>query len=183
MSRTGWGAVAAVVLAAGCIGEGAAPGAATRLATASGRVELSFPADWKREEESAFDVQASSKRGRATTGVFEFLRSDVAAHLTPHAVLELQVADMRSKRRNFVRVGDEEKVQEGDRTFTTVLWSGETETSRFHYRFTLIEFASSPELFLVVLQIAAPSDWSKALPIFDGINRSAVVRASAAAPG
>lgn len=191
MGRTRWAALAAVVLVTGggvavaavgtsaateWIRERLAPPEPTREVTASGRVELHLPAGWTREEETPFDLQVFSGRRRAMAGVFEFHRNDLAEGVTPHDILETQVKDLASKRDGFHEIAPEERREEGDRTLTSALHSGKRDGDEFYYRYTLVEFREDPELFLVVLQVASPEHYPKALPVFEGILRSATLR-------
>jgi len=197
MGRTRWAALAAVVLvtaggvAAAVVGTRVAtewirerfvPPEPTREVTASGRVELRVPAGWTREAETQFDLQVFSRRRLAMAGVFEFHRADLAEGVTPHEILERQVDDLRTKRDDFVPIAAEERREEGGRTLTSALHSGKRDGEEFYYRYTLVEFREEPELFLAVLQVAAPEHYPKALPVFDAFLRSATVRPAPGGP-
>lgn len=198
MGRTRWAALAAVVLvtgggvAAAVVGTGVAtewirktfaPPAPAREVTASGRVELRVPAGWTREPETQFDLQVFSRRRLAMAGVFEFHRRDLAPTTTPHDILERQVEDLRSRRDDFHAIAPEERREEGDRTLTSALHSGKKEGDEFYYRYTLVEFREDPEVFLAVLQVAAPEHYPKSLPVFDAFLRSATVVTNPAGAG
>jgi hypothetical protein len=60
-----------------------------------------------------------------------------------------------------------------------VLYSGEKDSVRNFYKFTLVEFTENPEVLLVVLQVAFPSAWAKDKPILDEIIKSARIRSEA----
>ena len=190
MDRTRWAAVAAVlVLTAGgaaaavagtragaeWIRENVKPPAPRPERTKSGRVELRVPAGWTRDAESPFDLQVFSKRRLAMAGFFEFHRADLAESVTPHDLLAAQVKDLGAKREGFRAIAPEERREEGDRTFTSALHAGTHEGAEYRYRYTLVEFRDHPELFLVVLQVAAPENYPKAQPVFDAVLRSAAV--------
>ncbi|HYD42595.1 MAG TPA: hypothetical protein VEB43_17335 [Anaeromyxobacter sp.] len=190
MDRTRWAAVAAVVVltaggvAAAVVGtragtewirEKVTPPEPRRELTASGRVELRVPAGWTREAESPFDLQVFSRRRLAMAGFFEFHRGDLAEDVTPHDLLDAQVKDLGSKRDDYHAIAPEERREEGDRTLTSALHAGKHEGTEYRYRYTLVEFRDHPELFLVVLQVAAPENYAKALPVFDALLRSAAV--------
>ncbi len=190
MDRTRWAAIAAVVLvaaggvAAAVVGtrggtewirRRVTPPEPRREVTARGRVELRLPAGWTREAETPFDLQVFSKRRLAMAGFFEFHRQNLAADVAPHHLLKAQVEDLSSKRDDFRAIAPEERREEGDRTFTSALHSGKHEGAEYRYRYTLVEFRDHPEVFLVVLQVAAPENYPKALPAFDALLRSAAV--------
>jgi hypothetical protein len=190
MDRTRWAAVAAVVLvtaggvAAAVVGtrvgaewirELVKPPEPSRERTKSSRVELRVPAGWTREAESPFDLQVFSKRRLAMAGFFEFHRADLAEAATPHELLDAQVKDLGGKRDGFHVITPVERREEGERTFTSALHAGTHEGTEYRYRYTLVEFRDHPELFLVVLQVASPENYPKALPVFDTILRSATV--------
>jgi hypothetical protein len=161
---TGWssglGIAAAIALLIGCGGALSQAGEPLVLATDSGRVEFTFPTGWSRNEEpNPFALQALSRFERANTGVFEWVASDLAEDFTPRRLLEAQIADMRSKRRNFELYEEESEVRVGGKTLTSVVYAGELSSSRYLYAFTLITFDSDPELVLVSLQITFPSEW------------------------
>ncbi|HZL71291.1 MAG TPA: hypothetical protein VFC86_02425, partial [Planctomycetota bacterium] len=146
------------------------------------QIALQFPSNWyENKGEHQFDLQCFSEDDRMMTGVFQFQRIDLAKATTPHDILDEQVADMRSKRKNFQLIEGKKVVRDGERTLTTVVYSGEKDLANNYYRFTLIEFSTNPGIFAVVLQTAIPSEWAKNKVFFDAINRSATLGPSARA--
>lgn len=158
----------------GCTQEPGEHVSARYFAISNGPVELLFPAGWhKNEKENPYDLQCFSKYERMTTGVFLFLKEDLAEDLTARDLLDLQIDDLRSKRKNFKIKEKELVVQENGKKLTTIVYSGEKGPSRYYYRFTLVEFDDDPKMILVVLQVAIPSYWGKHKPILEGITESA----------
>jgi hypothetical protein len=171
----------ATVLVAAC---GRLPvGKGTTIPTSSGRVELDFPAGWFRNtEKHPFDLQCFSWDQRLNTAVFEFDRADLAKDYDASLLLDRQVQDLRSKRQNFTLQSEKTAVELPDKTLTTVVHSGEKDSLRNLYSFTLIEFKGRPAPVLVVLQVATPSQWEKSRSVLQGITASARVRPSSSSP-
>lgn len=147
------------------------------FSTRDGSVELQFPAGWyKEQKDNPFDLQCTSKDELMTTGVFLFTKSDVAQHYNPHRLLELQIDDLKSKRNNFELFEEEKTIQLDTRSLTTVVYAGEKNARRYYYKFTLITFANTPDMPLVVLQTTAPSNWAKHKTILEEITTSARIK-------
>lgn len=182
MNRSGMmrGSLVAVVmlLMAGCTHESTESVGSQFFATANGPVEFQFPAGWyeNKKKDNPYDLQCFSSNERMTTGVFLFAILDLAGDLTSKELLELQIDDLRSKRKDFKILEEEQTVQLEKKTLTTIVYSGEKGPSRYYYRFTLVEFTQNPEILLVVLQVAIPSYWAKHKPILEEITKSARIR-------
>jgi hypothetical protein len=170
--------IATLLLILGCARDSTAP-AGQYVATANGPVEFEFPAGWREnEKEHPFDLQWVSQDQRMNTGVFLFAKEDLAEDFVPSALFERQVDDLGSKRKNFEALEPKRVVNVGNKTLTTAVFSGEKDSSRDFYRFTLIEFADNPEWLPFVLQVSIPSYWEKNKPVLEGITASARVRSS-----
>lgn len=140
-------------------------------------VEFIFPEGWfKNPKEHPYDLQCFSKDERMTTGVFQFARIDFSEDFDPKELLTLQVDDMKSLRKNFKPVEINQPVRGDNKTLTTVMYSGEKGISKYYYRFTYIQFDENPDIHLVVLQVALPSNWLDDEPILDKITRSARIK-------
>lgn len=162
----------------GCARDSTAP-AGQYVATANGPVEFQFPAGWhENEEEHPFDLQWLSNDQRTNTGVFLFAKEDLAEDFAPSTLFERQIDDLRSKRKNFDALEPKRVVKVGNKTLTTAVFSGEKDSSRAFYRFTLIEFADNPEWLPFVLQVSIPSYWEKTKPVLEGITASARIRSN-----
>lgn len=162
---------------AGCTEGGVDP---VSFATSNGLVELDFPRGWyQNKEEHPYDLQCFSKDQRMTSGVFFFAQADLAENVTPQVILQMQVEDMRSKRGNFKLVEQQRSLSAVKNSLTSVVYSGEKDASRYYYSFTLVQFAERPEMFLVLLQVAMPSEWSEQKPILEQIAASARPRSVA----
>jgi len=162
----------AILLIAGCGLNPAGAGVAQYFATANGPVEFEFPAGWYQDREGPYDLQCTSGDEQMTTGIFLFLKADLADDLTAPQLLELQIDDLRSKRQNFQVLEAQQTVQLPDKQLTTVVFSGEKNLSKYYYKFTLVEFAKHPEFPVVMIQVAIPSEWARQKPILEGITRS-----------
>jgi hypothetical protein len=92
------------------------------------------------------------------TGVFEFLAEDLAEGFQGKDILELQIADIQGKRKNFKLYANEKVFDVKDKIVTTRVYSAEKDHSRFLYTFSLIEFKQSGTV-VVVLQTSFPSAW------------------------
>lgn len=138
-------------------------------------IEFTFPPGWHRNKESnPYELHCFSKDEDMVTGVFVFKKEDLAATSTPIDILNRQIEDMQSKRRNFKVREPLSRSEKGDSVFTTVTYVGEKDFfSKNHYKFTLIEFKSDANRFAVVLQVGLPGDWKDAKPILEGITNSA----------
>jgi hypothetical protein len=146
-----------------------------RFISTDGLIELECPPGWfKNEDDNPFDLQCFSKDERMTTGVFSFHRMDLAADLTAREVLELQIENVKSKRRNFTVVEEQTVTHYDSKRLTSIVYSGVRLLSNDYYRFTLVEFLNNPETFAVVIQTAIPSDWGRNKGILEDITRSAM---------
>ncbi|MFC1852961.1 hypothetical protein ACFL27_22410 [candidate division CSSED10-310 bacterium] len=167
----------AILTIAGCTRKSDESGQGQFFATANGSVEFQFPAGWfKSKEDNPYDLQCFSKHERMTTGVFLFAKEDLAEDFTARELFEKQIGDLKSKRKNFKVLEEEQKVLLEKKTLTTIVFSGEKGSSKYYYKFTLVEFAENPEMSLVVLQVAIPSYWTKHKPILEEITKSGRVR-------
>ena len=108
-----------------------------------------------------------------TTGVFQFDRIDLAEDFDTGELLDLQIDNIKSIRKNFKRVRSDPPVRWDHKTLTTLVYSGEKGISRYYYRFTYIQFDENPDIHLVVLQVALPRNWVGDEPVLDQITRSA----------
>ncbi len=166
-----------VLLLAGCGQEASKSTTEQYFVTSNGPVEFLFPEGWhKNQEENPYDLQCFSKHERMNTGVFLFVQEDLAENLKPRDLLQLQIDDLKSKRKNFKIKEEEQIVQVVGKKLTSIVFSGEKGSSRYYYRFALVEFDENPEILAVVLQVAIPSYWTKHKPILEEITKSARVR-------
>ena len=145
--------------------------------TLYGSVELTFPAGWfKNPDEHPFDLQCISKDEGMNTGVFQFSQVDFADDFIPKELLQIQVDDMKSIRKNFIPVSDEKTIRDNNKSLTTVVYSGDKGISKCYYRFTYITFDKNPDIHLVILQITFPSTWINDELILDKITRSTSIK-------
>jgi hypothetical protein len=172
--------VALLILSvAGCEREPANESNSQYFTVANGPVEFTFPAGWyENKQEHPFDLQCFSRHQRMNTGVFLFAKEDLGEDVVARDLLERQVQDLASKRRNFKMVEEEQVVQLEGKTLTTVVYSGEKGSSRDYYRFTLIEFAENPARIPIVLQVSIPSYWGENKPVLEAITASARIRSA-----
>ena len=148
----------------------------TVFAVPNSPVELRFPSGWhKNPEKHPYDLQCFSKDDSLNTGVFLYTKADVDELGGAGSILQAQIADLQSKRENFTVLEEMEKIKLPDKTLNTVVYSGEKDSLKNHYRFSLIEFAGNPDYVLVVTQVARPSHWTRDKLILDEITRSARV--------
>lgn len=172
-------AVLLILSAAGCERAPTDEAADQYIVVGNGPVQFTFPAGWhKNPKEHPFDLQYFSKFENMNTGVFLFAKEDLAQKVVPRELFEQQIQDMESKRKNFKMVEKEQVVQLKGKKLTTVVYSGEKESSKYYYRFTLIEFAEDPMLIPIVLQISIPSEWSDNKPVLEAITASAIIRSA-----
>lgn len=142
--------------------------------TSYGSMAFTFPQGWfANPEDHPYDLQCLSRDERMNTGVFVFLKTDLAETTTPRDIYLRQIEDMRSKRGGFKLLEAEQRLEQGRRSFTSVVYAGEKNLSRYFYRFTLIEFLDDPDQFAVALQVALPGDWAKSKPVLEAITLSA----------
>jgi hypothetical protein len=151
------------------------------FAVANGPVEFTFPAGWfKNQKENPFDLQCLSRDERMNTGVFLLKKEDLAQDVVPKKLFELQIQDLRSKRKNFTVVEEEQVVQLEGKRLTTVVYSGEKDSLTDYYRFTLVEFTENPKLIPIVLQVSIPSYWQENKPVLESITASVRIRSTGA---
>jgi len=171
--------VALIPSIAGCLPEPGATEGGQWVAVANGPLEFRFPAGWYRNpEDNPYDLQYFSGDRHMNAGVFQFARADLAEEIDARRLLELQVDDMKAKRKNFKLVEDERTIEltEKKLKLTTVVYSGEKDMGRYYYKFTLVELSQSLDTPAVLLQVALPSEWANSKPILEEITESARVR-------
>lgn len=168
-------AVAVIVMALlGCTGRTERIPARVSFVTKYAPIEFSFPAGWYlNSAENPYDLQCFSQSKRMNTGVFAFKKVDIAAGSTPIDIFWQQINDLKSKRKNFEELEALEKREHDGNTITSITYSGDKDSSRNCYRFSLIEFAADDSRFAVVLQVAIPGDWEKSKPVLEEITQSA----------
>jgi hypothetical protein len=136
-------------------------------------IEFTFPAGWYRNsEQNPFDLHCFSPRENMLTGIYAYKKSRLV-NPSPHAILEEQIDEVRSKRQNFVEREAIQTLQLTDKSITTVTFVGEKGSARNWYRFALIEFKPDADGFAVALQIATDGSFEEAKPIFAAITESA----------
>jgi hypothetical protein len=154
--------LAFVLALAACGGRPEAAPVETFAAVGTSAVELSFPEGWQANgERHPFDLQWLAVDGSLTTGAFHWSRSDLAADLDGERLLQLQVEDMRGKRKDFKELAPRSTQERDGRRLTTLVYTGEKEQGRHVYRFTLVEFLDHPDDIVVVLQTSRPSQWAR----------------------
>lgn len=137
-------------------------------------IEFSFPPGWhENRDDNPYDLQCSSSSKNMNTGVFVFKRIDLAAASEPIDTFWKQVNDLKSKRGGFEELEALQTLRYDDKTVTSITYLGEKDSSRYCYRFSLIEFKADNSKFAVVLQVALPSEWEKSKPILEEIIRTA----------
>jgi hypothetical protein len=168
-------ALAVVTAIAGCTdkhGGNSAPGVS--FVTGYAPIAFSFPAGWYvNREENPYDLQCFSKSQRMTTGVFAFQKADIAADASPTDIFWKQINDLRAKRKNFKELESIQKQEYDGKTISSIAYTGEKDSSRNCYRFSLIEFRSDDSKFAVVVQTALPGEWEKSKLVLEEITRSA----------
>lgn len=169
--------VLALLFIAGCSYKGTENPNGQYFATSNGAVEFQFPAGWfQNKEKHPYDLQCFSRDENLNTGVFLFLESDLAGSADPQQILQSQIADLRSKRENFTLLEDLQTIPLADKKLTTVVYSGERNSLKFHYKFTLIEFNDGPRHVPILLQVARPGNWDADKQVLEEIAKSARIR-------
>jgi len=154
------------------------------VATASERVEFEFPPGWyENPDEHPFDLQVFSRFQKMNTGVYEWSRADLARDVEPRQLLDLQIADLASKRDTFDVHIPERTQSFGDKAITYVTYAGEKGLTRYLYTFSLVEFTAHSDVVVVTLQVSFPSNWDEDRPILEGIVETAQVRVAEDAGG
>jgi hypothetical protein len=137
-------------------------------------IEFSFPAGWSQnQKENPYDLQCIAPSQRMNTGVFAYKKVDLAADSKPIDNLWTHVNDIKSKRKNFKELEAIQKYEHGDTTITSISYTGEKDSSRNCYRFSLVEFKADPSKFAVLIQVALPEEWNQSKPFLDEITKSA----------
>jgi hypothetical protein len=137
-------------------------------------IEFSFPAGWySNSGEHPFDLQCYSPGAEVNTAVFVFKKTDLEPDATPLSTFWDQVNDIKSKRSNFKELSPIQKREDEAKTITSIEYSGDKNSARNCYRFSLIEFKSDDTRFAVAMQSAVPEDWERSKPVFQEIIQSA----------
>jgi hypothetical protein len=63
--------------------------------------------------------------------------------------------------------------EHGDTTITSIAYTGEKDSSRNCYRFSLIEFKTDASKYAVLIQVALPGEWDQTKPVLDEIAKFA----------
>jgi hypothetical protein len=144
------------------------------LITKTAPIEFTFPAGWQvNADENPYDLQCLAPLERMNTGVFAFRKIDLAAEATPAAILQEQIDDLASKRKNFQEVEARRTQELADKTITSVTYAGEKDLARNYYSFSLIEFKADQSKFAIAIQVAVPGEWAESKPVLEAIVRSA----------
>ncbi len=147
------------------------------ISFADNSIELNFPRGWyENKKKNPYDLQYFSRRKDMNTGVIIYDLDDLSIDATPQNTLEWHIEQLKSHRENFTILEPEKTEQIGDKTLTTVVYSGGKDSSANYYKFTSIEFAESPTQFLITLQVSVPSKWNENKPILEEITHSAKMK-------
>lgn len=137
-------------------------------------IELQFPKGWYvNPKKNPYDLQCFSESSGLNTGIFYHKRVDLAKDLTAEDLLELQVEDLKSKRKNFQLVEAQKETTHANKRILSVVYAGDKDNSRYNYRFSCIEFNEEPKNLAMVIQVSLPSDWHKSKGILEKICASA----------
>lgn len=167
-------ALAVAVCLLGCSSRNETSSARVSYVTQYTAIEFTFPAGWyKNPKEHPYDLQCFSPLHRMNTGVFAFKKDDVPVDLTPVDIFWQQINDLRSKRQHFEEFVPIQKYEHVDKTVTSITFLGDIGSSRYCYRFSLIEFKEDNTKFAVVLQVVTPEDWDQSEPVLNEITNSA----------
>lgn len=135
---------------------------------------FSFPDDWKLyEEENPYDLQCVSRFEDLSTGVFVYEKTDLSESASPEDFLTYHIDDIQSKRKNFKFIEEIKDVEIGDKRIKTVVYSGDLDSVKYYYVFSLVEFKEFEE-FAVTLQACFPSNFEKNKSTLDEIISSCV---------
>lgn len=141
--------------------------------TQSKLVKLTFPSGhYKNTDDNPYDLQVFSKYMKESTGVFEFLASDLAEDFQAKDIFAMQIADIRSKRKNFKPYIFKSASLDKEKIITTETYTGEKNNFKYVYIFSLIEFKETG-IVVVVLQTSLPSDWNRKKEMLLNIVKSA----------
>jgi hypothetical protein len=142
--------------------------------TKSAPIEFSFPAGWSQnQKQNPYDLQCIAPSQSMNTGVFAYQKVDLAADSKPIDHLWSHVNDIKSKRKNFKELEAIQTYQHGDTSITSISFTGQKDSSRNCYRFSLVEFKADPSKFAVLIQVALPGEWNQSKPVLDEITKSA----------
>jgi len=137
-------------------------------------IEFSLPTGWSQnQKDNPYDLQCIAPSQKMNTGVFAYKRVDLAADSKPIDNLWTHVNDIKSKRKNFKELEAIQTYEHDDTTITSVSYTGEKDSSRNCYRFSLVEFKADPSKFAVLIQVALPEEWNQSKPFLDEITKSA----------
>lgn len=133
---------------------------------------FSFPNDWKLyEEENPFDLQCVSRFGDYSTGVYVYEKADLAENASPEDIFAAQIDNMQSLSKNFKFIEETKDTEIGDKRIKTVVYSGELDSVKYYYVFSLVEFKEF-EKFAVIIQNCLPSSFEKNKSTLDEIVSS-----------
>lgn len=140
-------------------------------------IALTFPGGWyENTGEHPFDLQAFSKDEQMNTALFVYACPAEERAMLPRQNFNFHLEDIQSKREHFELLEEESQFSHAGKTITSVTYSAEHGKGPDFYRFSLLQFDHNPEVFGVVLQIAVPTGWGQAKPIFDEILKSAALK-------
>ena len=143
-----------------------------KLVFATNKLEFSFPNDWKlNDKENPFDLQCFSRFKDFTTGVYVYDKMDIAEGGSAEDKLDYHIDNIQSIRENFKLIEVTKDIDTGDKRIKTIVYSGEKDSEKNYYVFSLVEFKEF-EKFAVILQTCVPSNFEKNKSTLDEIVSS-----------
>ncbi len=166
-----------ILVTLGCESRRGPNSAPVTFVTKTTPIAFTFPGGWfENMEQHPFDLQCFSPTRSLNTGVFAYRREDIREDLTPLGVLWESVEDLKSKRGGFTELRPLQKLEQDDKTITSIAYSGERDSSQYYYRFSLVEFKSDTSRFALLLQVAHPNGWAAGESVLADVVQSATLR-------
>ena len=174
ITKVVFAALALTACLPGCGGSKNASTARVTYVTKYAAVEFTFPPGWYEDkDEHDYDLRTISPSESMNTGVFAYMRVDIAADATPTDIFWKQINDMKSKTAHFEEFKAIQKIEGVDKTITSIVYKGDEGLGRYCYRFSLIEFKEDASKFAVAIQVATPGRWVESEPVLNEIMNSA----------
>ncbi|AFY38193.1 hypothetical protein Lepto7376_1873 [[Leptolyngbya] sp. PCC 7376] len=146
-----------------------------QLVLADGSVTVDLPAGWAANPgQHPFDEQSLSPDKRLGTGIRVLRLAELPEGAAPKDAY-LRDIEILTSQGDYSESEAETVESLEDKTVTTTTYAGEINGLAAYYKFALIEFTEDPDLFLVMVQGGAPTDWATANEILMEINRSATI--------
>ncbi len=157
----------------GSCGERSRVTAPRQISFAEGKFSIEFPAGWRQNTaKNPYDIQYEAANGEMNTGIFYYYQEDLSAAFTAEGLLKKHVQDINGKRKNVASVEPLKLTKINGNAAASRVIAAERGSSRYYYRFEVLDFTPAKKGAVVLLQVSMPSSWRQNGPILKKLSRT-----------